>query len=255
MMRSIRRLVVLVASGLITTALATAGFAQSGGGLVTSDAGLKAAVMKAISGLDYGGQRPAVTVAGGVIMLSGMVSNLWLKEETINRSLKVPGIASLESDLTIAKAESDAKLAEVVGDRIAKYSRFSVYDDIRGSVKNGVVRLAGAVTEEKKLEDVVERVAKVRGVQAIDNKVTVLPANQSDDRLRFAIANAIYRNSEFENYSMANPPIHVIVDNGHVTLTGIVRSQIERIKAHESAAMVFGVLKLDDQVKLASEVK
>ena len=90
--------------------------------------------------------------------------------------------------------------------------------------------LAGtAVTEENKLTDIVERVAKVKGVQAIDNKVTILPANRSDDALRVAIANAIYRNPEFENYSMANPPIHVIVNNGYVTLTGIVRSEVEKI--------------------------
>jgi hyperosmotically inducible protein len=83
----------------------------------------------------------------------------------------------------------------------------------------------------------------------------VLPANKSDDELRVAIANAIYRNVEFEQYSMANPPIHVIVNNGYVTLTGIVRSDIERIKAHQSAAAVFGSIKIDDRVKLAREVK
>jgi osmotically-inducible protein OsmY len=40
-----------------------------------------------------------------------------------------------------------------------------------------------------------------------------------------------------------------------VTLTGIVRSDVERIKAHESAASVFGVIKLDDRVKLAKDVR
>src|SRR5579862_7021177 len=63
--------------------------AQTGG--ATADADIKAAVLKQISGLDYGGPRPTVTVSGGVIMLSGTVSSLWLKEETINRALKVPG--------------------------------------------------------------------------------------------------------------------------------------------------------------------
>ena len=52
-----------------------------------------------------------------------------------------------------------------------------------------------------------------------------------------------------------NPPIHVIVNNGYVTLTGIVRLDLEKIKAHESAASVFGILKIDDRVKLARDVK
>jgi hyperosmotically inducible protein len=92
-------------------------------------------------------------------------------------------------------------------------------------------------------------------VQAIDNKVIVLPASSSDDGLRVAIADAIYGLAEFERYSMANPPIHVIVNNGHVTLIGVVRSELERRKAHEAARFVFGVLALDDRVKLAKDVK
>ena len=245
-----------VAAAAVTSLMfagAANGLAQ--GEKAPSDADLKSAVVKQISGLDYGGPRPTVAVSGGVITLSGTVSSLWLKEETINRALKVPGRTELRSELAIAKAENDARLAAEVAKRITSYDRFTVYDDFQGSVRNGVVHISGAVTEEKKLEDVVERVAKVKGVQAIENKVTVLPANRSDDDLRVAIANAIYRNPEFENYSMANPPIHVIVNNGYVTLVGIVRSDIERIKAHSSAAGVFGIVKLDDRVKLAREVK
>jgi osmotically-inducible protein OsmY len=228
-------------------------FAQNAG--TTSDAAIKAAVIKEIARINYGGPRPSVTVSGGVIMLSGTVSSLWLKEETINRALKVPGRTELQSDIVINRAESDEKLAAEVVKRITSYDRFTVYDDFQGRVKNGVVFISGAVTEENKLTDIVERVAKIKGVQAIDNKVTILPANRSDDALRVAIANAIYRNPEFENYSMANPPIHVIVNNGYVTLTGIVRSEVEKIKAHESAASVFGSIKIDDRVRLAKEVK
>jgi len=240
---------------VIFTAIAGAARVSAQNSSGTSDAAIKAAVLKEISGINYGAPRPSVTVSGGVIMLSGTVSSLWLKEETINRALKVPGRTELQSDIVITKAESDEKLAAEVVKRITGYDRFTVYDDFQGRVKNGVLYLSGAVTEEKKLTDVVERVAKVRGVQAIDNKVTILPANRSDDALRVAIANAIYRNPEFENYSMANPPIHVIVNNGYVILTGIVRSEVEKIKAHESAASVFGSIKIDDRVRLAREVK
>jgi hyperosmotically inducible protein len=253
--RHVATAVAVVAAMTVMTFAGAAGAAAGQGGSVTTDADMKAAVMKQISSLDYGGQRPTVAVTGGVISLSGTVYSLWLKEETINRALKVPGRTELQSNLTIPRAESDEKLAAEVVKRITGYDRFTVYDDFQGRVKNGVVFISGAVTEEKKLTDVVERVAKVRGVQAIDNKVTVLPANRNDDALRVAIVNAIYRNPEFENYSMANPPIHVIVNNGYVILTGIVRSDIEKIKAHQSAASVFGSIKIDDRVKLARDIK
>ena len=189
-----------------------------------------------------------MSVSGGTVTITGNVASLWLKEETISRALKVSGIGQLVSELMITKAESDEKVAMEVIDKIQHYGLFTVYDDFQGSVKNGVVHLRGAVTEEKKLSDVIERVAKVRGVQEIDNKVTVLPANQDDDRLRVTIANAIYSLTDFERYSMANPPIHVIVNRGHVTLVGAVRSEIEKRKAYEAARFINGVLALEDKV-------
>jgi hyperosmotically inducible protein len=220
-----------------------------------SDAELTRNIQRQLSNLDYGSQRPVVAVSGGVVTVTGMVASLWLKEETINRILKVPGIESIMSELMIAKAESDEKLALEVINKIRQYALFTVYDDFQGRVKNGIVYLGGAVTEPKKLTDVIERVAKIKGVQAIDNKVTVLPANQSDDRLRVLIANAIYRLPEFERYSMADPPIHVIVERGRVTLTGVVRADIEKRKALEAARFVEGSLAIVDQIMLAKDVK
>ena len=216
-----------------------------------ADAELTRTIQKQISNLDYGSRRPVVSVANGVVTITGTVTSLWLKEETINRALKAGSIKQLVSELMIAKAESDEKLAMQVVDTIKRYALFTVYDDFQGSVKNGIVHLRGAVTDEKKLGDVIERVAKVRGVQEIDNKVTVLPENQDDNRLRVTIANAIYNLADFERYSLADPPIHVIVNRGHVTLVGAVRSEIEKRKAFEAARFVNGVLALDDRVVVA----
>ena len=220
-----------------------------------SDAELTRNIQRQLSNLDYGSRRPVIAVVDGVVTMSGTVTSLWLKEESINRALKVPGITSLVSELTIVKVESDEKLVAEVADKIQHYNQLTLYDDIQGRVRNGMVYLNGFVTEEKKQADLIERVAKVRGVQAIDNKIAVLPANQADDQMRVRIATAIYSDEAFVNYSMANPPIHVIVNNGHVTLTGIVRSEIEKRKALEAARFVNGVLAVDDKVRLAKDVK
>src|SRR5689334_14399420 len=77
----------------------------------TSDAELTRNIQKQLSNLDYGSRRPVVSVSGGVVTITGTVASLWLKEETINRTLKVSGIAQLVSEVMIAKAESDEKLA------------------------------------------------------------------------------------------------------------------------------------------------
>ena len=100
-----------------------------------------------------------------------------------------------------------------------------------------------------------DRLEKTPGVRDIKNGLTVLPVSPSDDRIRTVIANQIYRDSNFINYSRVNPPIHVIVEHGHVTLIGIVTSQIERQKAEGIARMIPGVFSVNNQVRLASEVQ
>ena len=214
------------------------------------DGRIQADVQRQLARMDSVASRLSVDVRDGVVTLSGGVGTLWLKEEAVKRSLKVDGVKSLVADLTIARAENDQTLLRQVGDAIRKYSLYSVYDNIEGRVRNGAVRLEGAVTEPKKLEDILERVAKVRGVQAIENRIDVLPASQSDDRLRVMIATAIYQDQAFENYSMVDPPVHVIVKNSHVTLVGFVRSQIEHIKAESIARQTFGVLGFENKVQI-----
>ena len=46
-----------------------------------------------------------------------------------------------------------------------------------------------------------------------------------------------------------NPPIHVIVQHGRVTLTGFVISEVERRKAEVIARGVFGVLGVDNKLR------
>ena len=237
-----------IAAAAVVIALAAS--ATGAAAAAPSDSQIKADVQRQLARLDPGASRLSVEVRDGVVMLSGAVGSLWLKEEAVKRALKVSGVRSLAADLTIATAENDLALLRAVGDAVRHYDRYSVYDNIEGRVGKGAVRLEGAVTEPKKAEDIVERVAKVRGVQAIDNRIVVLPASQTDDRLRVAIATAIYRDEAFVNYSMVDPPVHVIVNNGHVTLTGFVRSRIELIKAESIARMTFGVLALDNKVQL-----
>ena len=234
---------VAIVTSLVSTATAVAA--------APTDSGIKADVQRQLARLDLGSSHITVEVRDGVVTLSGGVPSLWLKEEAVRRALKASDVKSLVADLTIAKAENDLALAREVGNAVRHYDLYSVYDNIEGRVRNGAVSLVGAVTEEKKAADIVERVAKVRGVQAIDNKIEVLPASQSDDRLRVTIATAIYRDEAFQDYSRVDPPIHVIVNNGHVTLIGVVRSQTERIKAESIARSMSGVLAFDNKVQLA----
>ena len=115
-------------------------------------------------------------------------------------------------------------------------SRLTIFDDISAMVENGEVAVAGKVTMPYKKNDLAKRIAAIDGVRAVRNDIDVLPVSQYDDELRYRVARAIYGNSSFWNYAaMANPPIHVIVERGRVTLAGVVNSNVERMLARSLA--------------------
>ena len=139
--------------------------------------------------------------------------------------------------------------------QVLQYPHFTIFDSVKANIADGVVTLSGKVTMPYKRNDIEKRVAKLDGVTAVNNEIEVLPVSMYDDELRLRIARAIYGNSNFWNYvSMVNPPIHIIVERGHVTLEGVVNSNVDRMLAR-SLASQFGVFSLKNELKTNAEAK
>lgn len=154
-----------------------------------------------------------------------------------------------------AQDRRDVRLAEDIGRSIVSYTRLTIFDDINATVENGMVLLTGKVTMPYKKTDMEKRIAKIDGVHGVRNNISVLPVSRFDDELRYRVSRAIYGNPSFWNYaSMANPPIHIIVEGGHVTLAGVVNSNVERMLAR-SLASGLGELSVTNALKTDAEVK
>jgi osmotically-inducible protein OsmY len=154
-----------------------------------------------------------------------------------------------------AQDRRDVRLAEDIGRSIVSYTRLTIFDDINATVENGMVVLTGKVTMPYKKIDMEKRIAKIDGVHGVRNDISVLPVSRFDDELRYRVSRAIYGNPSFWNYAaMANPPIHIIVEGGHVTLAGVVNSNVERMLAR-SLASGFGELSVTNALKTDAEVK
>ena len=126
----------------------------------------------------------------------------------------------------------DLQVFNDIADQVNRYTQLTIFDSIGADVNAGRVVLSGWVTMPYKRDDLERRVRKVAGVTAVDNKIGVLPVSPFDDELRFRIARAIYSHSSFWQYAtMANPPIRIVVNNGHVALEGVVQSNVERMLA------------------------
>jgi hyperosmotically inducible periplasmic protein len=149
----------------------------------------------------------------------------------------------------------DLAVAKDVIKTINNYSRFSIFDDVSVQVSNGMVILTGKVTMPFKATDMATRVAKVEGVKGVDNRIRTLPVSGFDDQLRYRIARAIYWNPDFQSYAaLANPPIHIVVDRGRVTLTGVVNSEVDKRLARTLASFS-GAFSVTSELRTNAEAR
>jgi len=194
-----------------------------------------------------------VSVERGAVTLGGRVETFWAKDQAIRRTLAVEGVESIVSDLEIPLAEDDGSLARDVARAIQGYTYYTVWDQIDGSVTDGAVSLFGLVTPDRdKIDEIFERVAKVKGVQDVRSEIRRLPELQRDHELRRALANRVFRSEHFERFSsMSNPPFHIIVDSSGVTLVGYVQSVIEAHEMQRIVAQTQGVTRVENQLEIA----
>jgi hyperosmotically inducible protein len=111
--------------------------------------------------------------------------------------------------------------------------------------------LLGQVTRPT-LKDDAERVVKtLEGVERVINKIEVLPPSTEDDRIRMATFRAIYGDPALNRYAhQAVPPIHIIANNGNVTLEGVVGSDADKDIAGLRANSVPGVFSVVNNLRV-----
>jgi osmotically-inducible protein OsmY len=153
--------------------------------------------------------------------------------------------------LTITPGEGDEAVALEVADDISASVYFSIFDDVNIHVADGIVTLTGYVTSPDKSREFTAVTSRVPGVQQVVNSIEALPASMMDDDLRYAIATAIYNSPMFSVYATQRTgPVHIVVLNGHVTLTGVVGSDAERNAAAMLASGAFGVMGVENHLRV-----
>jgi NhaA family Na+:H+ antiporter len=195
-----------------------------------------------------------VQVDNGIVTLRGTVPTLWVKRRAIAEANKVTDAMFVLSELTVPRGESDARIAEAVARRVQRYVFFTIFDDVEVEVHKGIVTLTGRVTMPHKTEALLDLAEHEPGVQEARSRIQTLPVSRFDDELRYAIARNIYGDALFARYAIqANPPIHIIVEHGAVTLTGVVNSEVERRKAEAIARNTFAVISVTSKLRVERE--
>ena len=154
----------------------------------------------------------------------------------------IPALAALLAGGVPTNAQELTRTERQVRKEIVTLPYLSVFDNIEFRVDGDKVTLMGQVTRPT-LKSGAERVVEdIEAVGKVDNQIEVLPVSPNDDRVRQAVARAIYYHPSFTRYSFqAIPPIRIVVKNGDVTLKGVVNSKFEKNVAGVQANGVAGV--------------
>jgi hyperosmotically inducible protein len=173
-----------------------------------------------------------------------------------------------------AQMESqNSQVVQQVRKKISGLTDYDVFDWITFEVHGHTLVLQGYASRPV-LKDEAGRVVKgIAGVESVDNQIKVLPLSDMDDRIRVSVYDKIYSNPVLSRYNanqggihgfgvarmaggvINDPPIgfhaiHIIVDNGHVTLYGIVDSKSDSSIAKIQANTVSGVFSVNDNLQV-----
>lgn len=144
-------------------------------------------------------------------------------------------------------------LAKKVRHELVMLPYFTIFDDLGYKVDGDTVTLYGKVTRPSLKQDAGRVVKNVEGVQRVDNQIEVLPLSNFDNRIRWQTARAIYNYPNLNRYGMGTQPsIRIIVENGHVTLEGVVDSQSDKNVAGIRANQVSGVFSVTNDLRVGS---
>jgi hyperosmotically inducible periplasmic protein len=146
-------------------------------------------------------------------------------------------------------AQEAQRLQREVRHELLMLPYYSVFDFLFFKVEGNRVELSGYVTRPTLKKEAENVVKDIEGVQDVVNKIVELPASPNDDRLRLALFRAIYGHDALQTYAVrALPPIHIIVNNGNVTLEGVVAREMEKNIANLQANGVPGIFSVTNRL-------
>ncbi len=193
---------------------------------------------------------PLFALAGVVAIGTGCA------QKTSN-SMRTPAVPSSGTanrvNVSGPGALSENHIAREVRHELVMLPYYGVFDDLEYQVNGATVTLMGDVTRPTLKSDAENVVKRIEGVERVNNEIRVLPLSPNDDRIRIAEYRAIYGQTGLDRYALqAVPPIHIIVDNGNVTLRGVVANDTDKNMAGIRANGVPGVFSVKNDLRVES---
>lgn len=159
--------------------------------------------------------------------------------------------AAPQRENTASSAKYTGYLNKEVHHRLAMLPWYGVFDNLEYTISGNDVTLSGQVVRPSTKSDALASVKHIEGVGNVVDNITVLPPSGFDNQIRRAEYRAIFSEAQLSGYSMGvNPSIHIIVNNGHVTLVGYVDNETDVHLATLRASSVPNVFSVTNNLKV-----
>jgi osmotically-inducible protein OsmY len=185
-----------------------------------------------------------VSAQEGVVTLSGYVDTYAEKLAAERSCRRVYGVKALANELEVRLAAERID-PDIARDALeALKNRIDVPLGIGVTVRNGHVTLSGVV-EWMYQKMAAERAVKyLRGVKDVFNQITLAPTVAPKD-VQKRIVDALHRHADIDARG-----IHVDAEGSRVTLSGTVRSWMEKEEAQRAAWRIPGVAVVDNRINV-----
>lgn len=145
--------------------------------------------------------------------------------------------------------EDGTRIVQQVRHELLSLTNYGVFDSLSFGIQGKSIVLKGYASRPTLKSDAERAVKKIDGVAGVVNQIVVLPNSPMDDQIRVGVYRRVYGNAVLRKYTGSpvgfgmfpsvaraaggitmDPPlgyhaIHIIVNRGHVTLTGVVNSE------------------------------
>ena len=195
----------------------------------------------------------SVVTNGDRAVLEGAVTSVAASRAAEKAARKETKVVENRLRILPEVERSDADLEKDVRKAILRSPNYGVFDSVGVTIEEGVVLIQGSVRMGYRKNDIVDRVAKVEGLRGLTDEIQVQSVSQFDDRLRGQLFRQIYGSDRFVHFTnLANPPVRIVVDRGHVTLTGYVPSRVDQALLGHIARST-SAFKVDNLVQVDGE--
>jgi hyperosmotically inducible protein len=197
------------------------------------------------------------TVEDGIVTLTGSVDIYQQKLDAAKKARKTSEVQGVRNLIAVeGKSVPDAELAAQL-DRKLYYDRVGydvAFNYITASVENGTVTLIGEARTDVARDSALALAYRMPGVKDVFNDVRVDPTSIFDDQIRVKTLRAIYRDPVLSRYAIDPArPIRILVNNGHISLDGVVATQMDKNVAGIRANQVFGAFSVKNNLEVAKK--